>query len=131
MLKAGTATVIRLKPVSHHVSAEFRAVEAEKRDCRFSYEGDRNSSMFKDYKQLGCLFECSLIYAITNVGCIPWDYPVPAGLDQADFDICVSNKNGSKISNLALFHQLMESKESMADCKCMPDCEKVTYEPQV
>ena len=123
--------MIRLKPVSHHTSAEFKAVDAEERDCRFSNEFDRDSSMFNEYKHAGCLFECSLKFAITKAKCIPWDYPLPAGLAENDFELCTSFKNGSQISNLALFHQRMDSKDSMAHCKCIPDCEKVTYEPQV
>ena len=88
--------------------------------------------MFKNYKQLGCMFECRLKYAITNSGCIPWNYPVPGGVNEADFDVCVSNiQKENDTSNLALFHILMESEESMANCNCFDDCEKVTFEPQV
>ena len=123
--------MIRIKPISHHVSDQFRALEAKQRDCRFSYEVDSNSSMFKEYKQLGCLFECRLKFAIINARCIPWDYPMPPGVEHKYLETCFSNKNGSAISNLAQFHKLMDSKESMADCDCIQDCEHVTYEPQV
>lgn len=87
--------------------------------------------MFKQYKQLGCMFECRLRYAAMNSRCIPWDYPVPGGQEESNFDVCVANSNGANISNLALFQKLMDSEESMANCYCSPDCEQVTFKPQV
>ena len=88
--------------------------------------------MFKQYKQLGCMFECRLKYAIINSGCIPWNYPVPGGMNEAEFDVCVAHiQKENDTSNLALFHILMESEESMVNCNCIPDCEQVTFEPQV
>ena len=85
--------------------------------------------MFIQYKQLGCMFECRLKFAIISSGCIPWDYPVPGGMDEAKFDVCVANKNGS--DTLASFQQVMDSEKSIRNCKCIPDCQEVKYEPQV
>ena len=130
-IKSGTSTVIRIKPVQHLATESFKMETIEDRSCRFTHELGANTSMFKQYKQLGCMFECRLNYAITSSGCIPWNYPVPGGLEESNFDICVANSYGLNSSNLALFQQLMDSEESMANCECSPDCEQVTYEPQV
>ena len=54
-------------------------------------------SMFKHYRNSGCVFECRLKYAITKANCIPWDYPVPSGIDEAEYDMCVSDAKGKII----------------------------------
>ena len=86
-IKSGTETVIRVKPVKHVASDKFKAVRKKKRFCRFPNEQSR-PSMFKRYSQSGCLFECRLKYAIVKAGCIPWDYPVPSGIDERAYPMC-------------------------------------------
>ena len=44
--------------------------------------------MFREYTEEGCLFECKLRKAANYSQCIPWDYPVPNGLE--DMDICTT-----------------------------------------
>ena len=92
--------------------------------------------MFKTYSHKGCQFECRLKNSFQYVGCIPWDYPVPPSLgDEENIPICDSNiKEGQKSadSSLAMFNNHMDSKESGADCNCLPDCEQeVRFETQV
>ena len=93
------------------------------------HENGKNDSMFLQYKQLGCLFECRLIYAIRNSGCIPWDYPVPEGMNGAEIDICTAGNSGR--GNLALFQELINSENSTKKCECLADCEEIKYERQV
>ena len=104
-------------------------MNADDRDCRFMHENGKNDSMFLQYRQLGCLFECRLKYAIRNSGCIPWDYPIPEGVNEAETDICTAGNSGR--GNLASFQDLMNSENSTKKCKCLPDCEEIKYERQV
>lgn len=119
-----------MKPVQHVASLSFKELSIEDRDCRFINETGNNNSMFKQYRHLGCMFECRLKLAIINSNCIPWDYPVPGGLNETKFEVCVT-KPGPGQGNLTLFNELMESDESMSNCHCQPDCEEIKYEPQV
>ena len=83
--------------------------------------------MFQQYKEEGCLFECRLRNASSNTNCIPWDYPVPKDLD--GIDICLAWQNGT--DKLRKFNAIMDDPEVINSCKCLPDCEEVTYETQV
>ena len=82
--------------------------------------------MFKMYRHKGCLFECRLRYAASVVGCLPWDYPVPLGLEE--IDTCLSWQN--ETNKLKQFHDAMDDPISMKNCQCMHDCEEVTYDIQ-
>ena len=80
---------------------------------------------------MGCLFECRLKFAITGARCIPWNYPIPEGINEADFETCLNIADGTVSGNLAVFQSAIESENSTKDCDCMPDCEEVTFKPQV
>ena len=75
--------------MQHVASEKFKAAGKKHRGCRFPNEQSR-PSMFKRYSQSGCLFECRLKYAIVKAGCIPWDYPVPSGIDERAYPMCTS-----------------------------------------
>ncbi len=53
----------------------------EKRKCRFSHEHHASdASLFKQYSQSSCLFECKLRKALADPekpSCLPWDFPHP------------------------------------------------------
>ena len=80
---------------------------------------------------MGCLFECRLKFAITGARCIPWNYPIPEGINEADFETCLNIADENVTGNLAVFQSAIESENSTKDCDCMPDCEEVTFKPQV
>ena len=79
-------------------------------------------SMFTIYKQKGCLFECKVRFAAKNIGCTPWDIPVPAELSEMVF---CNNED------LLRFNQLLDNSMSQKACDCLPDCEEVSFETQV
>ena len=83
--------------------------------------------MFKTYRQEGCLFECRLRYAQNITNCIPWDYPVPQ--DLGDVNICLTWQN--ETNKLKEFDAIMNDPDVIETCKCLPDCEEITYETQV
>ena len=91
--------------------------------------------MFNGYSQKGCIFECRLKYTFSHVKCIPWDYPVPPSLVKSKHvEMCDSSYSSSETpadSKLATFENYMNSKESIEDCNCLPDCEQQVFETQV
>ena len=105
---------------------------------------DRNS-LFVKYSQQGCLFECSLRYAVAKAGCLPWDYPMPTGIRADLLPVCLANyeANNSRVgdlsgifntgwldSRIAAFDDAMNERDVIS-CDCLPDCEGITYDVQV
>ena len=90
--------------------------------------------MLKDYSQKGCLFECSLNYAIELVGCLPWDLPIPLKWNESDMAVYHSftNHNSNKNNDLEQFYAAMNNESNLRECgkRCMPDCEATIYETQ-
>ena len=93
-------------------------------------EASYNDSMFMQYNTLGCMFECRLNYSIMHSKCIPWDYPIPGGLNATKYGVCVAGPSHSE-GRIKFFQELMDSDTSMKNCDCKPDCEHVKHEPQV
>ena len=92
--------------------------------------------MFNEYSQKGCIFECRLQNTYNHVSCIPWDYPIPPSVNEKYVEICNSSYNSSSMetnadSKLAAFEKYMNSKESIENCSCLPDCEQQVFEAQV
>ena len=146
---AGTEVLIKVKPLKHTTSANFRELSIEKRQCRFKDENEvnkyihtlyvcsstvtslflpfqNNQTLFKFYRQKGCQFECRLRYAANFTNCIPWDYPVPEDLD--GIDICLSEREGKNM--LKEFGGKMDDPVALEKCDCLPDCEEIKYETQ-
>ena len=93
----------------------------------FFQEGN---SMFNEYSQKGCVFECRVQNTYNNIGCIPWDYPIPPSVNEKHVEICNSMETNAD-SKLAAFEKYMNSKESIENCNCLPDCEQQVFEAQV
>ena len=90
------------------------------------------NSMFNRYSQKGCIFECRLKNTLNHVGCIPWDYPMPLSLiNSQHVEMCNSSYKINSGSKLATFENHMNSKESIENCDCLPDCEQQVFETQV
>ena len=88
--------------------------------------------MFNEYTHKGCIFECRVKNAFNIVKCIPWDYPIPPTLMRSqNIQICNSSRETNQESELELFDNYMNSRESIENCDCMPDCEQQSFETQV
>ena len=95
-------------------------------------------SIFQKYSKKGCIFECSVKFAIEQVGCLPWDFPVPFGWEEANLEICYSTSTDSvqfnslgQINKVAMFYEAMNNNSNLRQCQCMPDCEVTIYDTQV
>ena len=87
--------------------------------------------MFQKYSQKGCIFECSLNFAIETAGCLPWDFPVPMKRNGTDIAVCHSNtlKDPEK-NKLFQFYEAMKNQTNLKKCDCLPDCEATKFETQ-
>ena len=76
-------------------------------------------------------------FAINNVGCLPWDFPVPLKWENAHLEICNSSNPGGLLdytvskSHLLRFYEAMNNDTNLKACDCMPDCETIIYDTQV
>ena len=81
------------------------------------------------------MFECRLKNTIDEVGCVPWDYPMPKTITfEGSQNFCNSSFADTETvenSTLSRFEAFMNSGESITNCECMADCEEVVYEAQV
>ena len=95
------------------------------------------SSIFQNYSQSGCIFECSIEFAIDTVGCLPWDFPVPLKWENIQLEVCNSSYGGNgwdttaMKNNLVKFHEAMNNDSNLRNCDCLPDCETTIYDTQV
>jgi hypothetical protein len=87
--------------------------------------------LFKHYSQKSCHFECVLNQAIDQVGCLPWDYPVPPVKQSKVIPVCTAHQNrGDGKDILELFNAAMDNGSNLHHCDCMSDCEAVIYDSQ-
>jgi hypothetical protein len=65
------------------------------------------------------------------VNCIPWDYPLPLGLNVADdLPLCMSYKGDGYTNTVQAFDEAMGDGNNTKHCenKCFPNCDETTYE---
>ncbi len=86
-----------------------------------------SKSIFLNYTQKACLFECTVRQAIDKADCLPWDYPIPKLSWSKDLRVCLNNLDSNEIQ---AFNAAMDEADTKV-CDCMPDCEGVTYDIQV
>ena len=84
--------------------------------------------MFVEYSKRGCQFECRLRDAAAYANCIPWDYPVPVGLE--GHEICLAATLMNNSNALKIFQARMDDPASLDICDCLPDCEETIYKTQ-
>ena len=122
---AGSETVLKVRPVMHVASSNFRDLTLENRKCRFSNENPSGKdSMFTYYTQKSCMFECCLNFAVKETGCTPWDFPRPRSHERLNVCTNIDRK-------LADFYTAMKNKENILRCDCLPDCEETNYEIEI
>ena len=74
LLKPGYQTSIKILPNIITTTTEFKGLERDIRQCRFSEETD-GLDMLTSYSKIGCQFECALKTALSVCRCLPWFYP--------------------------------------------------------
>lgn len=93
----------------------------QERECRFSTEKVKNQiSLFQNYSQKGCEFECRFGAAVEQIGCIPWNYVHPD--DLKDVPICTRDQ-------VSYFQEIMLGTNET--CLCLKDCNGFLIETQL
>jgi hypothetical protein len=64
------------------------------------------------------------------VNCIPWDYPLPAGLNSTNLPTCNSFEGGGYNNSLLAFDNAMKDSNNTRNCEkmCLPNCDETTYD---
>ena len=72
---AGQEIQVKVRPVNHVASEDFRWISPEKRGCLFPNEvaSYKDSSIQRVYNEKACRFECKLLHAVTKVKRFPND----------------------------------------------------------
>ena len=52
-MQLGFETTITVKPTEHNATEDFKDLDFEQRQCKFSYEQDDRKSVFKHYTRSG------------------------------------------------------------------------------
>ena len=142
-VRSGIETKIKIIPKLRAASIDIKQLDPWDRECFFQDEVEackskgceefkyvlsqfnhfsQEMSIFKYYREEGCLFECRLRFAAQEAGCIPWDYPLLKNM--SELPLCKSR-------TLEKFETSMDRNDSLTYCKCLPNCEEVEYETQV
>lgn len=101
----------------------FAGLPFESRQCRFENENRDPKSVFKEYTQEGCMFECALRRSTTRCGCIPWDYPQLGSHE--DIELCYGSL--SKCFDTEMNKPVIQNE----NCTCPQSCKGKTVTTQV
>lgn len=110
---------IQIYANQHATSDDFQSLDLNVRKCRYSHENPfGNVSLFKQYNQKSCSFECKLRICERTLKCIPWFLPpVNASLPLCDGFWTY------------IFQHYMGTDHDENCQMCQPDCELITFHP--
>jgi hypothetical protein len=63
------------------------------------------------------------------VNCIPWDYPIPRGINSKTLSVCMSYEGDGFNNSLLAFDKAMGDVNNTKNCDevCLPNCDETTY----
>jgi hypothetical protein len=65
-----------------------------------------------------------------QVQCIPWDYPIPLGINSTKYlPLCTSFEGDGNNNSLLAFDEAMSDSNHARECEkiCLPNCDETTY----
>ena len=129
VLNAGQHVTLTVTPTVHSYTPDFkRTLGIEARKCRFLdevIEGEK--SMFNNYTQKACIFDCALKRSLSIANCTPWDFPFLPNVDTNDVPPICMNNNPSYAD--IFYYTLLDTLHSdYCSPKCLPNCEEIAYE---
>ena len=73
----GFHTSVLVTPKKIDARRNLESMEPARRGCMFPSYSNANSSsvLFRSYANANCLFECKVMLARSECGCVPWDFP--------------------------------------------------------
>ncbi len=114
-ISQGKTYTITVTPSKTEVGKKLGKEDFAKLGC-FAGE-DHNLTLFKDYGQSQCLFECQMRLAVRQCGCIPWNYP------HIDHEVPVCLEHQHRIFKEAF----LLAEEDHDACDCPPACNRIHY----
>ena len=114
-----TTLTISISNVIEPDSDMKHLLSIEQRECRYSEEVPSNMTLFNEYSQSGCIFECMAMYSKKVCQCIPWD--MIRNNDSENVPIC--NGMGSH----CFYENMNDNSFRDKSCYCLPDCHSIQY----
>ena len=115
-VKPGYISTFIITPSQTITYENTKHLTIAKRQCQFKDE-TYNSALFKDYRQVNCIFECEVETASNKCGCIPWDYPF------LNNSVAICDAFGR-----FCFKKFMEDPKTIKQCEhCAHDCTTTGY----
>ena len=115
-VEVGYVSTFLITPSQIVTSPTAKNLPKEKRKCLFQEESNK-LTLFKEYSQRNCIFECQLKFAFSKCQCIPWDYP---HLENEFHKIC--DRFGRDC-----FEKFMENTTLIKTCDCPYECATTRY----
>ncbi len=121
-VKPGYFLAFEVEPVEMVADPDLKDIAADKRGCNFPEDTDGFVTLFTEYSQPGCQFECMLKFAWDFCKCTPWDMPGFPGQNQTI--LC------DTYSTWCFLHAFKQ-RQHLKDCHCPIDCNTVKYSVDV
>ncbi|XP_060875934.1 pickpocket protein 11-like [Metopolophium dirhodum] len=118
-IKPDTYTRIQITPFVKKIDSQLKWHSPEARKCYLHNE--RKLSIFKQYTQVNCNYECVLNETLTICGCVSFEM---AYLVETSVKICGLAKKGCMVKA----QQASYLPEMQLICKCLPTCSVIEYE---
>ena len=125
-LKGGMEYTFKIYPTGQIAQKAFKELSLEQRNCSLE-EDIAKDSVFKKYSRNNCWYECKIIMASNNCGCVPWDF-VSNNKSMSECDVFGRTCFLNKIEELT--HLSKEEFNILSDGICNPcnkDCEYMKY----
>ena len=118
-IKPGYTSTFIITPSQSITNRNTKHLPQGKRKCQFKDENE-DFSLFKEYRQGNCIFQCQIETSFEKCGCMPWDYPF---LNESSMAMC------DKFGRLC-FQRRMVDPETITKCnrsQCENDCISTRY----
>ncbi len=114
-ISPGKTYTITVTPSKYEVDLKLDDNDMTKLGCLSGK--NHNLTLYKDYSQSKCQFECNLRRATKKCGCTPWNYP---HIDE-EVPTCLEYKHACFVNALSL------AQEDYEACDCPPACNRIHY----
>ena len=115
-VEVGYVSTFLITPYQIVTSLTAKHLSKHKLKCLFQH--DHNElTLFKDYRERNCIFECQLKFAHSKCQCIPWDYP---HFNDTFMPIC------DRFGRIC-FETFMANTSIIEACDCPNDCAATRY----
>ena len=127
-IRPGHNNIIALSGSQVIADDSLRGLSVQDRQCQFSDE-NQDMKIHNDYTYYNCMFECSLLYAQSQLqiqnnstyACIPWFFPSPDPF----ITIC------DPWESVGFFNFMINNIPDETCSHCLPDCSTTIYDTSI